>query len=126
MYHQPAFRALIDPRRQRDTVSMAASRAILRRVRRIHFDHRSPSLFRFEDHDHYELAPARVTDALRQMMVLDHSLDVQIFDFDALVLIDQLLRFFEVKIAPLSFHLQVLLLKQPHRFLSPFATLDSA
>jgi hypothetical protein len=47
------------------------------------------SFFSFEDQDHYELAPARVTDALRQMVVFDHSLNVQIFDFDALVLIDQ-------------------------------------
>jgi hypothetical protein len=29
MDHQPAFRAFIDPRRQRDSVSMATSRAIL-------------------------------------------------------------------------------------------------
>lgn len=40
------------------------------------------------------------------MMVFDHPLDVQIFDFDALLLIDQLSRFLEMKIAPLSFHFQ--------------------
>src|SRR5215467_14971258 len=56
MYHQPASRATIDSRRQSDTVSMAASRAILRRVRWIHFDHCSTSFFRFEDHDHLEKA----------------------------------------------------------------------
>jgi hypothetical protein len=125
MDHQPAFRALIDPRRQPDLVSMAASRAFLRRIRRIHFDHFSPSLFRFEEQDHYELAPARVTDALGQMMVPDHSPDGQIFDFDALVLIDQLSRFFEMKIASLPFHLQMLLRQPLNRFLSPFASLDS-
>ena len=36
------------------------------------------------------------------MMVPDHSLDVQIFDFDALVLSDQLSRFFEMKVAKFS------------------------
>jgi hypothetical protein len=104
---------------------MAASRAILRRVRWIHFDHCSTSFFRFEDHDLDELSPSRVTDALGQMMVPDHPLDVQIFHFDALVLIDQLSRFFEMKIASLTFHLQTLLLKQSNRFPSPSASLDS-
>jgi hypothetical protein len=58
-------------------------------------------------------------------MVFDHSPDVQILDFDALVLIDQLSRLFEMKIAPLPFHLQMLLPKPPNRFLSSFAPLDS-
>src|SRR5215510_9980714 len=104
---------------------MAASRAILRRVRWIHFDHLSSSLFRFEDQDHYELRPSRVTDALRQMMVPHHSLDVQIFYFDALVLRYQLSCFFEMEISPLSFHLQMLLRQPAYGFLSPFAPLDS-
>jgi hypothetical protein len=34
-------------------------------------------------------------------MVPDHPLNVQIFDFDALVLIDQFARLFEMKIASL-------------------------
>jgi hypothetical protein len=89
-------------------------------------DFTSQSLFRFEGQDHYEIAPACVIDALRQMTVLDHSPDVQFFDFDALVLSDQLSRFFVVKIAPLSFHLQMFLRQHPDRFLSPFAPLDSA
>jgi hypothetical protein len=105
---------------------MATARAILRRIRWIHFDHRSTSLFRFVDDDHYELPPSGVTDALGQVMVLDHPPDVQIFDFDALVLIDQLSRLFEMKIASLPFDLQMLLLKQSNRLLSPFASLDSA
>jgi hypothetical protein len=64
-----------------DPVSMATSGAILWRVRWIHFDHFSPSFFRFEDDDLDELSPSRVTDALGQVVVLDHPLDVQIFDF---------------------------------------------
>jgi hypothetical protein len=62
----------------------------LRRVGRIHFDHRSTSFFRFVDDDQNELSPSGVTDALGQAMVLNHSLDVQIFDFDALILGDNL------------------------------------
>jgi hypothetical protein len=54
-----------------------------------------------------------------------HSLDVQIFYFDALVLLDQLSSFFEMKISPLSFHLQMLLRQPDYGFLSPFASLDS-
>jgi hypothetical protein len=65
---------------------MAAARAILRRIRWIHFDHLSPSFFRFEDDDHYELCPSGVTDALGHM-ILDHPTDVQIFNRDALVLL---------------------------------------
>ena len=72
------------------------------------------------------MTPARVTDALRQAMVFDHSPDVQILDFDALVLIDQLSRFLEMKIAPLPFHFQMLLRQPTNRFLSTFAPLDSA
>src|SRR5262245_14396498 len=125
MDYHPAFRTSIDAGRKRDLVSMAAPRAILRRVRWIYFDHFSSSLFRFEDQDHYELSPTSVTDAFRQMMVPHHSLDVQIFYFDALVLRNQLSCFFEMKISPLSFHLQMLLRQPAYRFLSPFAPLDS-
>ena len=59
-------------------------------------------------------------------MVPDHSLNVQIFDFDALVPIDRFARLFEMKIASLPFDLQMLLRQQANRLLSPFAPLDSA
>ena len=108
-----------------DPVSMATSGAILWRVRWIHFDHFSPSFFRFEDDDLDELSPSRVTDALGQVMVLDHPLDVQIFDFHALVLIDQLSRLFDMKVAPLPLHFQMFLPQQSPRFLSQFAPFDS-
>ena len=75
--------------------------------------------------DDEERAPPRVTDALRQMMVLDHSTDVQIFHFDALVLIYQLYCLFEMKISSLPLHLQMLLPQPPHRLLSPFASFDT-
>jgi hypothetical protein len=82
------------------------------------------SFFRFVDDDHYELSPSGVTDALGKVMVFDHPLDVQIFDFDALILGDQLSRLFEMKVASLSFHFQMLLRQQTNRFLSSFASFD--
>ncbi len=42
-------------------------------------------------------------------MALDHSLEVQIFYFDALVLIDQLPHLFEMEVPSLLFDLQMLL-----------------
>jgi putative transposase len=50
-------------------------------------------------------------------MVPDHPLNVQIFDFDALVLIDQFARLFEMKIASLPFHFQMLLPQPAYGFL---------
>ena len=46
--------------------------------------------------------PSDVTDALGQVTVLDRSMDVQVFDCDALVLIDQLSSLFEMKLV--GFH----------------------
>jgi hypothetical protein len=43
-----------------------------------------------------------------------------------LVLIDQLSRLFEMKVAPLSLHFQMFLLKQTNHLISPFASFDSA
>src|SRR5215475_917413 len=60
--------------------SLTTSRAILRRVGRIHLDHDTASLFRFARKDQDELIPSRVTDALGEMMILQHPFDVQIFD----------------------------------------------
>jgi hypothetical protein len=56
-------------------------------------------------------------------MVPDHPLNVQIFDFDAPVLIDQFARLFEMKIASLPFHLQMLLPNQPTAFFLPLLPL---
>jgi hypothetical protein len=54
------------------------------------------------------LAPSRITDALGKMMVLDHVLDLQILNLNALVSIDDLLRLLEMEIPPLSFNFQML------------------
>jgi hypothetical protein len=68
------------------------------------------------------LAPSGITDALGQMMVLDHVLDLQIFDFDALVSIDELLRLFEMNIPPLSLDSQMLSGQQPNLSFAKSAT----
>src|SRR5262249_30080648 len=111
---------------KRDPVSMPAARAVLRGVRWIHLDHRSTSFFRFEDDDRNELSPSGVADALREVVVSDHPLDIQILDPDALICLDGLSRLFEMKVASLSFDLQMLLRQQANRLLSPCASFDSA
>lgn len=79
-------------RGERFAHSMSALRAILRRVGRIHLDYLTASIFRFTRQDRDELTPPGVTDALGQMMILNHSPHVQIFNGDRVKLPDEIER----------------------------------
>src|SRR5262245_14009370 len=92
---------------------------ILRRERRDHFyQFSSLSLgFAFEDHD--ELAPARITDAFPQVMVLDHHFDIQVFHNYHPELINQSPRRFVMKVSALPFDFQMLPGQQQDCLLTP-------
>src|SRR5919198_4620764 len=96
--------------------TMAALRAILRRVGRIHFDYLTASFFRFVRQDRGELTPSCVADALGEMMVLNHSSHVQIFNCDRVKLLNEIERRLVVKVRALALNLLMLLRQQPDRF----------
>jgi REP-associated tyrosine transposase len=103
--------------------SVTTFRTFLRRVGRIHFDHPSTSFFRFVRQDHNELTPPRVTDALRQMRILDHPFDVQIFDRDRVELSHDFERRLVMKIRPLPTKFLMLPRQQSNRLPPPVASL---
>jgi hypothetical protein len=97
---------------------MTASRASSRCPVGIHYLDLSTSLFRFVYDDGYELRPTGVMNTFRQMMVLDHPLDIQIFEFDDTIFSSKFVRLFEMMIPPLPSHVLMLAGQQANRFLS--------
>ncbi len=100
---------------------------------RIYFHEQPTGAFSLVGQHVYESRPSGVINRLRQH-AFSESLDIQIFDCDQAVPVDNLSRFFVVKIAPLSANVIVKPLKQQHcfaptatAFLSPFyATLQAS
>jgi hypothetical protein len=74
---------------------MTTARASCRCPVGIHSLDLSASLFRFVNHDGYELRPTGIMNTLRQVMVLDHPFDIQIFEFDDPIFLGKLVRLFE-------------------------------
>jgi putative transposase len=103
--------------------SLTTSRAILRRVARIHLDHYTASFFRFARKYQDELIPSRVTDALGEMMILHHPFDVQIFHGDRVELAYDLERRLVMKIGALASDLLMLPGQKLNRLASPIAPL---
>src|SRR5450755_170238 len=73
---------LVDPFTQGHLLPMVAPAAILTGVGRVDFDERSASFFRFARELVKELRPRRVTDAFCQTMVVNHPVDLEVFDAD--------------------------------------------
>ena len=103
--------------------SLTTSRAILRRVGRIHLDHYTASFFRFARQDQYEFIPSRVTDALGEMMILHHPFDIQIFHGDRVELAYDLERRLVMKIGALASDLLMLPGQKLNRLASTIAPL---
>lgn len=76
------------PYRKRLPNILATLEAPLRSETRRHFDNPRPSFFRFECEDILECRPARVGDGLREMAVLEHVPDSEVFDSDEGVTFD--------------------------------------
>ncbi len=73
---------LVDPFTQGHLLPMVAPAAILTGVGRVDLDERSASFFRFAREVVKELRPRRVTDAFCQTMVVNHPVDLEVFDAD--------------------------------------------
>ncbi len=85
----PAFRALVPPNGQAFPHQHAAARTGLRGERRRHGYGSLPSVCCFGCEEGAELAPASITDALGEVVVLHHVGRLQVFVIDRVVLTHQ-------------------------------------
>ena len=108
---------------QRLAHSVAALTAILRRVRRIHFDHLATGAFSLVRQDRKELTPSGVTDALGEMMILHHPFDIQIFDGSYVKLAHDVECRLMVKIRALAGNLPMFLCEKLNRLAPAIASL---
>src|SRR5262245_5660777 len=102
MRYKSTIHAYVLSRGERLAHPMAALRAILRRVGRIHLDYLTASFFRFARQDRDELTPSRVADALGEMMIPDHHSHVQIFNGDCVKLLDEIERLLVMEVCALA------------------------
>jgi hypothetical protein len=116
--NQSAIAAAIDSHRQRHPALMTTSRASRRCPVGIHHLDLSASLFRFVNDDGNELRPTGVMNTFRQMMVLDHPFDIQIFEFDDTIFLGKFVCLFEMMISTLPSHVLMPLGQQANGFLS--------
>src|SRR6266702_1331389 len=84
---------MIDTRAERHFLSMVTPAAILGCVGRVHFDSCSASFFRFDEQLLKKSRPCCICNALRQTMIVNHPVHVQVFDTDHTETIDDLSTF---------------------------------
>jgi hypothetical protein len=78
IHREPTLRAGVDTIRERLFDGHTTSGAHLRCIPGVHRDHARASLFRFVLCDRDELVPGNIGNAFCQMMVLLHTLDLQV------------------------------------------------
>lgn len=105
--HNLAGLAFVDANRQRHLLPMTTMRAILRCVAWIHFLKLTASIFSFAFEYRKESRPRHIGDGFREMTILYHLFDVQVFNCNSVKAIDQLHRFLMVKIFSCSPHFQI-------------------
>jgi hypothetical protein len=86
---------------------MTALRAIMRHVGRPHLNYHTGEPLPFASKDQNALTPSRATEALGEMMILDHPFDIQIFDGYRVKLSRNLKRRLVVKIRALASNLLI-------------------
>src|SRR5258708_30955237 len=91
---------MIGSLRQRHRLSMMAPAALLRGVGGIDFDQRPASFFRFAEQVRKEGRPCRIMNALRQTMIVNHAVDMQVFHTDDPICIDNLTAFLMGEVLP--------------------------
>ncbi len=104
------------PHRQRFLHDLATFEALLRGEARVHSDHCVPSSFSLFTQDVEEGAPAGITDALGQGMVLDQVENVKLLNGDDLVLFGVLVGRLILEIPPLPCNLEMRLCRTPGSF----------
>ncbi len=97
---------------------VATPRTVLRSVRSRNFPDSTTSICSFVFEYTNESSPRCVTYTFSKMMILDQSLDVQIFNGDFIELANQIKACFVKEILALILYLQMLLAKQTDSFLS--------
>jgi hypothetical protein len=81
---------MIHTRAEGHGLPMVAPAAILRRVGRVDFDTCSASFFRFARQSVKKSCPRGVVNALRQTMIVNHSVHMKVFDTDHTETVDNL------------------------------------
>ncbi len=105
---QTAIPAAVNAYGQRHPAFLTTARTSRRCPVGIHNFDLPTSLFRFVNHDGYELRPTGIMNTFRQMMVLDHPIDIQILELDDTIFFSKLVRLFEMMISTLSSYVLML------------------
>ncbi len=85
-----ATRAIEYPHRKRHLLPMPAGAAGLAGIGRIDFDERSASFFRFARELGKECRPRGICNAFRQTIMVDHAVDMQVFNGNHAMRVDDL------------------------------------
>src|SRR5437016_6667762 len=88
------------PFRKRHLLSMSTCAACLTRVGGIDFDSCSSSFFRFGEHLSKECRPRGICNAFGKTVVLGHAVDLQVFDADDPIGIDNVSTFLMGEVLP--------------------------
>jgi hypothetical protein len=115
--YKSALLALVHTNRKGHLLPVAAPAANLARVSWVHFFKRPASVLSFAFRYREKLSPSHVNYSFRKMMVLDHPANVQILDGDMIELLNQLRRFFVMKMFARSLNSQVSKRDSPARLL---------
>src|SRR5215475_6450515 len=100
----PAVWTFVPPRRQALSDQDAAARTGLRGERRVYRLHCSPGARSLEAQDGKKCTPPGILNALCEVMILEHSADLQVLMRDRVVLAHQYERRFVVEVLPLAAH----------------------
>jgi len=101
----------------------SATRASFRGIGRIDRHDHAPSLYRFGCESLTEIAPTTIQNALRQMLVANHILNLQIFNGNHIIGLHQTMRQFVQEVAPLVLCVDVKPLQLQDRFAAILAAL---
>ena len=109
--------------RQRLLDNLTTPETLLRGVAGVHSNDLMPSTLSLGSEDVEERAPGSVRDRFRQMMVLDHAIDVEILNSNMMILLSVLLGDFEMKVSTLTSNLEMGLSSTLASLATAFATL---
>src|SRR5262245_39301544 len=96
--YKTALLAFVNTKGERHLLPVAAIAANLTRVSGIHSFKPPASVFSFAFRHCEKASPGHVADCLREMVILDHPANVQIFDRDRVKATDQIERYLVMEI----------------------------
>src|SRR5579859_3469333 len=119
--NQATIRADVGAHAQRLGYARPTAATVLRGIGGWHGDNPTPGACCLGFEDGPELRPARISEALSQVMVPDHVSDPQIFQGDGVVLAQEIQRGLVVEVRALSLHRLMRLGELVHGFAAPLA-----